>query len=122
MNELVKYAGAYFLQGVSPSTRAEMNIQPQSIDPINGNDMFLRQLVQMVNYTIYISSASLVYKIQEYKYPFKKHLDWKIELILKQSLQVSKEAIITGQDATINEQIIGFQNTHEDKKRINEKR
>ena len=41
---------------------------------------------------------------------------------MKQALRVSKEAVIPGQDAAIDEQTIGFQGAHEDKKRISEKR
>ena len=51
----------------------------------------------------------------------KSHPNWKVEPLLKQALRVSKEAVIPGQDAAIDEQIIGFQGAHEDKKRISEK-
>ena len=50
----------------------------------------------------------------------KTHPNWKIERLLKQVLRVSKEAMIPGRDASIDEQTIGFQGHHADKKRHNE--
>ena len=36
--ELMKHVGIYFLNGVSPSPRAELKMKPQAIDPFfNGN-------------------------------------------------------------------------------------
>ena len=37
--ELMKHIGIYFLNGVSPSPRVEMKMQPQTVDQFNGNDM-----------------------------------------------------------------------------------
>ena len=51
----------------------------------------------------------------------KTHPNWKIERLLKQVLRVSKEAMIPGRDASIDEQRIEFQGHHADKKRKNEK-
>ena len=51
----------------------------------------------------------------------KSHPNWKVEPLLKQALRVSKEAVIPGQDAAIDEQTNGFQGAHEDKKQISKK-
>ena len=52
----------------------------------------------------------------------KSHPNWKVEPLLKQALRVSKEAVIPGQDAAIDKQMIVFQGACKDKKRISEKR
>ena len=52
----------------------------------------------------------------------KTHPNWKVEPLLKHSLNVCKEAIIPGRDVAIDEQTIGFQGHHADKKRIDEKK
>ena len=50
----------------------------------------------------------------------KTHPNWKIERLLKQVLRINKEAMIPGRDASIDEQTIGFQGSHSNKKGHNE--
>ena len=39
------YVALYVTNGLCPSPRAEMKFQPQSIDPINGNDFIFRSFI-----------------------------------------------------------------------------
>ena len=120
--ELMKHIGVYFLQGVSPAPRVELKMKPQCMDPINGNDMVFKALG--TNAERRHRHFKLFFAIQDPRIAIpsrKTHPNWKIEPFLKQALRVSKEALIPGQDAAIDEQTNGFQGKHEDKKRIDEK-
>ena len=118
----MKHIGVYFLNGVSPSPRVEMKMNAQSVDPFNGNDMVYNSLGP--NSERRHRHFKCFFSVQDPRIaiPSKKtHPNWKIEPLLKQALRVSKEAVIPGQDASIDEQTMGFQGNHEDKKRIDEK-
>ena len=120
--EMMKHIGVYFLQGVSPAPRVELKMKSQSVDPINGNDMVYQALGS--NTERRHRHFKLFFLVQDPRIatPSRKtHPNWKIESILKYALMVSKEAVIPGQDSAIDEQTIGFQGNHEDKKRIEEK-
>ena len=45
VSELKQHLALYVVNGLCPSPRAEMKFQPQSIDPINGNDFIFRSFV-----------------------------------------------------------------------------
>jgi len=99
-----------------------MKMQTQSVDPFIGNDMVYNSLGS--NSERRHRHFKYFFSLQDPRIaiPSKKiYPNWKIEPLLKQALRVSKEAVIPGQDPPINEQTIGFQGKHEDKKRIDEK-
>ena len=50
--------------------------------------------------------------------PTTSHPNWKVDPLLKHMMRVSKEAIVLGQDISVDEQDIGFQGRHSDKQRI----
>ena len=116
--ELMKHIGIYFLNGVSPSPRVEMKMQPQTVDPFNGNDMVYNSMGP--NSERRHRHFKCFFSLQDPRIamPSKKiHPNWKIEPLLKQAFRVSKEAIFPGQYAAIDEQTNSFQGNHEDKKR-----
>ena len=121
--ELMKHIGLYFLNGVSPSPRVEMKMRPQSLDPFNGNDMVYNSMGSNAERRHRHFKCFFAIQDPRIATPSRKsHPNWKVEPLLKQALMVSKEAVIPGQDAAIDEQTNGFQGAHEDEKRIDEKR
>ena len=121
--ELMKHVGLYFLNGVSPSPRVEMKLKPQAMDPFNGNDMVFNSMGSNAERRHRHFKCFFAIQDPRIATPSRKsHPNWKVEPLLKQALRVSKDAVIPGQDAAIDEQTNGFQGAHEDKKRISEKR
>ena len=118
----MKHIGVYILQGVSPSPRAELKMKSQRDDPINGNDMVYASIGS--NGERRHRHFKCFFGVQDPRIatPSRKtNPNWKVEPVLKQVLRVSKEVVIPVQDGAIDEQTIGFQGHHEDKKRIDEK-
>ena len=100
-----------------------MKMKPQTMDPFNGNDMVYNSMGS--NAERRHRHFKCFFAIQDPRIAIpsrKSHPNWKVEPLLKQALRVSKEAVVPGQDAAIDEQTNGFQGAHEDKKRIDEKR
>lgn len=89
---------------MSPAPRVELKMKSQAMDPVNGNDMVYTALGP--NRERRHRHFKLFFSVQDPRIasPSKKiHPNRKIEPILKQALKVSKEAIIPGQDAAIDE-------------------
>jgi hypothetical protein len=45
VGELKQHLALYVVNGLCPSPQAEMKFQPQSVDPLNGNDFIFRSFV-----------------------------------------------------------------------------
>ena len=93
-------------------------MKSQAQDNINGNDMVYRALGSNAEHRH--RHFKLFFSVQDPRIdvpPHSTHPNWKVEPLLKQALRVSKEAVIPGPDCAIDEQTIGLQGNHIDKKR-----
>ena len=118
----MKHIGVYFIHGVSPSPQVQYLMSYQVDYPWNGNDMVTNSLgPNCIRSHRHFKSLFCVQDPRKNTPSRKTHPNWKIERLLKQVLRFSKEAMIPGRDASIDEQTIGFQGHHADKKRHNEK-
>lgn len=123
VEEMMKHIGIYILNGVSPSPQVEMKMSPQEQDEFNGNDMVYMALGK--NAMRRHKHFKCFFAVQDPNKPIpsrKTHPNWKCEALLKHALRVCKEAVIPGEFSAIDEQTIGFQGKHEDKKRHDEKK
>ena len=99
-----------------------MKFNCQATDPFNGNDMVYKSLGP--NATRRHRHFKCFFAIQDprLQVPTRKtHPNWKVGPLLKHALSVCKEAMVPGRHVAIDEQTIGFQGNHEDKKRHDEK-
>ena len=122
VDELMRHISLYMHQGLNPSPQVEMKLKTQSEDPVSGNNMIAEAL-----------GSNGVRRHREFKKFFavqdprhitpsrNTHPNWKCEPFLKHANIINCEAVHVGEDISIDEQTIGFQGKHADKKRHKEK-
>ena len=123
LDYVIKIHGLAILNGLNPSPRIEKKFNPQSTDPVNGNDLVS---------TVFGPNAVLRFK--QFKAFFaaqnparsppdtKEEPNYKIMPLLRHAILVSKQAMIIGPTFAVDEQTIGFQGQHKDKQRISYKK
>ncbi len=120
VEEIERHVGIYFLNGLSPSPQLEMKFSNQYEDPVNGSDLCNR---------IFGGSKGLrrhkmfkaFFCLNDPKKEVPKRSDdpnYKIGRLLRHMQLVGQEAWDPGPDLAIDEQTIGFQGRHADKRRI----
>ena len=122
VDELMRHISLYMHQGLNPSPQVEMKLKAQSEDPVSGNNMIAEAI-----------GSNGVRRHREFKKFFAvqdprhitpsrlTHPNWKCEPFLKHANIINREAVHVGEDVSIDEQTIGFQGKHADKKRHKEK-
>ena len=119
----MQHLGVYILNGLSPSPQVDTNFDSQKNNPPNGSDFC---------YNAFGSCARQRHK--EFKALFsvqdpvkttprsKTHPKWKIQVLLRHAIIVSKDAIFIGSSLFCDEEIMGRKGRQPDILRINYKK
>jgi hypothetical protein len=117
--ELQQHLALYVVNGLCPSPRAEMKFQPQSVDPINGNDFIFRSFASNAERRHRHFKAFFCMQDPRLIVPDRnKEPNWKVAPLLQHMNIVNKSAWKLGRHISVDEQTIGFQGNHKDKLRI----
>ena len=119
----MQHLGVYILNGLSPSPQVEMKFDLQKKNPTNGSDFC---------YNVFGSCARQRHK--EFKALFavqdpvkpaprrKTHPNWKIQVLLRHAIILSKDAIFLGSRLSFYEETMWCKGRHPDILRINYKK
>jgi hypothetical protein len=120
VEEIERHVGLYFLNGLSPSPQLEMKFSTQYGDPVNGNDLCNRVFGGSKGLRRHKMFKAL-FCLTDPKNEVPKRSDdpnYNIGRLMRHMQLVSQEAWDPGPDLAIDEQTIGFQGRHADKRRI----
>jgi Transposase IS4 len=122
VDEVQQHIGLYIWNGLSPSPRLEMKLQPQHYDPINGNDYIHRHMGPNSVRRHKHFRAFFACQDPRIDPPNRKKVPlFKVAPLIKWINHVGKAAGKLGMHASVDEQTIGFQGRHADKLRISYK-
>jgi hypothetical protein len=117
--EIERHLALYFMQGLNPSPQVEFKFASQTADPIQGNDLCFRNfgkgaVVRHKQFKAFfcITDPSKATPSRTAK------PNHKVDTLLRHVQQVSMSAWKLGRDIAADEQTIGFQGNHRDKRRI----
>ena len=122
-SELMSHLGLYLFHAISPAPQIEFKFKSQAEDPINGSDLCYdvfgnSGVTRHKEFKAFLSGTDPIKPVP----PTTSHPNWKVDPLLKHMMRVSKEAIVMGQNISVDEQDIGFQGRHSDKQRISYKK
>ena len=118
----MKHIAIYKFNGLSPSPQVEMKLCTQEEDPIQGNNLIASAIGPngIRRHREFKSFMAVV--DPRYQTPSRDtHPNWKVEPFVKHANVVNMQAIIPGENCSIDEQTIGFQGKHKDTRRHTEK-
>jgi hypothetical protein len=119
VDELRQHIGLYVWNGLSPSPRLEMKLQPQHIDPINGNDFIHRHMGPNAIRRHKHFRAFFACQDPRIDPPCRKKAPlFKVRPLIKWLNYIGQSSVKLGMHASVDEQTIGFQGRHADKLRI----
>ena len=115
VSETMQHIGVYMLNGLSPSPQVLMHFDSQARDPTNENDMCHRVFGTCAKrrhkeFKCFLAVQDPVRLVPPRKTP----PNWKLQPLLKHATIVSKEAIILGQNISIDKETIGCKGRHPD--------
>jgi Transposase IS4 len=117
--EIEQHIAIYILNGLSPSPNVEMKFSSHEQDPIQGNNLIRRSFGP--NGVRRHRHFKAFFCVQDPMKPVpsrKENPLHKVSSFLKWIQQVSQSAWVLGRDLAGDEQTIGFQGNHRDKRRI----
>jgi Transposase IS4 len=117
--EIEKHLAIYFVNGLNPSPQVEMKFRQQAFDPIQGNDFVWKQMGPGAKARHKHFKAFLCIQDPMKPAPTRKENPLhKVNSFLRWIQQVSQAAWKIGRNLSGDEQTIGFQGNHSDKRRI----
>ena len=117
--EIEKHLAVYFVNGLNPSPQVEMKFRQQAHDPIQGNDFIWKQMGPGAKARHRHFKAFFCIQDPMKPVPTRKENPLhKVNSFLRWIQQVSQAAWKLGRDIAGDEQTIGFQGNHADKRRI----
>jgi hypothetical protein len=117
--EIERHLALYILQGLNPSPQIEQKFSSQMNDPVQGSDLCFRAFGPGA--VVRHKQFKLFFSIQDPMKPTpsrKARPNHKVDPFLRHIQEVSMEAWHLGRDIAGDEQTIGFQGNHKDKRRI----
>jgi hypothetical protein len=117
--EMEQHMALYMIQGLNPSPQVDMKLVPQSIDPIQGNDLCSSAFGP--NAAVRHRQFKAFFCVQDPMKPVPSRTaypNYKVDPLLRHMQEVSMSAWRLGRDIAGDEQTIGFQGNHRDKRRI----
>ena len=117
--EIERHLGVYFINGLNPSPQVKMKFRSQEQDPINENDLVWKCMGP--NAKGRHRHFKAFFSIQDPMKPVpsrKENPLHKVSYFLRWIQQISQAAWTLGCDIAGDEQTIGFQGNHMDKRRI----
>ena len=122
VDEMMQHISLYIHQGLNPSPQVEMKLSSQVDDPIGGNNMIAQAIgSNSVQRNRYFKKFFAVQDPRHITPSRSTYQNWKYEPFLKHANTRNRQAVLVGEDVSIDEQTIGFQGKHADKKRHQEK-
>ena len=119
VEEIRSHLGLYILNGLSPSPRVEYKFRPQSVDEVHGNDFVSRSFGARAELRHRQFKAFFAVQNPAIETPCRKRYpNWKIRPLLLWMNLIFPLAWLLGKKFSVDEQTIGFQGNHKDKKRI----
>jgi hypothetical protein len=123
VKEIRRHLGLYVFNGLSPSPQLAMKFQPSSVDPVHGNDFIYRSFGPGAERRQRHFRAFFACQNPAIEPPDRKKFpNWKVRPLLVWMNLIFKLAWILARSVSIDEQTIGFQGKHKDKRRITYKR
>ena len=93
----MQHLGVYILNGLSPSPQVEMNFDSQKKKPTNGSDFFKKAFGSCTRQRHKEIKAFFAVQDPVKPTPMRKsHPNWKIQVLLRHAIIVSKDAIFIG--------------------------
>ena len=122
--DIEKHLAIYIMQGLNPSPQVEMKIASQMDDPCQGNDL-IYQTFGGEGGKLKHKHFKAFFCVQDPKKATPSKVtrpNHKVDSLFRHMQEVSMRAWDLGPDISIDEQTIGFQGKHSDKRRITYKR
>ena len=117
--EIEHFIGLYVIQGLNPSPRIEMKFSSQQTDPLQGSDLCFHAFGEDAIRRHKQFKAFFTIQNPQNQPPERKSRPlYKVDQLLKHTQVVSMSAWRLGRDISGDEQTIGFQGHHADKRRI----
>jgi hypothetical protein len=119
MHEIRQHLGLYIFNGLNPSPRVELKFRPSTQDELHGSDFIHNSFGPRAERRHRMFKAFFAVQNPMIEPPpRKKKPNWKISPLIKWLNFLSPIAWILGRTFSVDEQTIGFQGNHVDKKRI----
>mmetsp|Transcript_11562 Transcript_11562/g.11093 ORF Transcript_11562/g.11093 Transcript_11562/m.11093 type:complete len:131 (+) Transcript_11562:528-920(+) len=112
----------YPLHIISPAPKNYYKFKSKSEDQVTGSDVChsifgKNGLTRHKEFKTFFSATDPIRPTP----PTISHLNWKLDPCLKHMMRVSKDCVFVAENIGVDDQDIGFQDQHKDKKRISQK-
>ena len=119
VDEIRQHIGLYVWNGLSPSPRLEMKLQPQHVDRIHGNDFIVQHMGRNAVRRHKHFRAFFACQDPRIHPPNRKASPmWKVNTLLKWMNFIGPASVKLGKNASTDKQTVGFQGRHADKLRV----